>query len=253
LGDRAVQQLVTEWASPLEDLRSPITIVFLALLGTLASMMVWRQQRVVLGDVLLLLPFMVLALQSVRNILWFGIIAAPIAARLLAVHRPAAKRTEVVLLNRLVAGLLAAMLIATMPWWKEALDLPPKLGSLLAPQTPTDAVAQLRALPTRPHRLFHDIGVGSYLIWAVPEQHVFVDTRIELYSYEQCRDYITLIQGRDIDVLSSRYGFDGWLVNTDEHAKLATALDAHPNWQRIFTTHDTVLFGPRTLTADIQQ
>jgi len=251
LGDQSVQQLVTEWAPPLQNFDSPMTIVFLGLLGLLAGVVVWRRQRVVLGD-LLLLPFTVLAFQSVRNIVWFGLVAAPIAARLLAVHRPAAKRPEVVLLNRIVAVLLAVMVIATLPWWKEEWDLPPKLGSLLAPQTATDAVAQLAASPVRPQRLFHDLGVGSYLTWAVPEQRVFVDTRIELYRYEQWRDYIHLSQGRDIDVLAARYGFDGWLVNTDDHAELVTALDAHPAWQRIFTTPQAVLFGPRTATANGQ-
>lgn len=127
LGNRAVQSLVTEWASPFRDWQSPMTIVFLGVFGAFMGALVWRRQRVVLGDLLLLAPFAVLAFQSVRNILWFGIVAAPIAARLLAVHRPTAKRADVVMLNRAVVALLAIMLAATLPWWKEQLDLPPKL------------------------------------------------------------------------------------------------------------------------------
>lgn len=255
LGDRSVQQFVAEWASPLEDLHAPMTIVFLASLGVLVMLLVWRRQRVMFGDVVLLLPFTGLALQSVRNILWFGLVVAPLAARLLAVQRPARKRAEVILFNRLVVALLATMLIVTLPWWKEALVPSPQLGALIVPQTATDAVAQLEALPTRPQRLFHDLGVGSYLTWAAPAQPVFVDTRIELYRYDQWRDYIRLRQGQNIDELTTRYGFDGWLVSTDEQPKLVAALGAHPRWQRIFTTPHAVFFAPRTTptTAQHQQ
>jgi hypothetical protein len=100
--------------------------------------------------------------------------------------------------------------------------------------------------------LFHDLGVGSYLIWTMPEQRVFVDTRIELYRYEQWRDYIFLTQGRNVDVLAAKYGFDGWLVNNEEQAGLVAALDADSDWQRIFTTPQAVLFGPRTAIANEQ-
>lgn len=253
LGNRAVQGLVTEWASPFHDLRAPMTIVFLVLLGALGVVLVWRRQRLQLGDVLLLAPFGVLAFQSVRNVLWFGIVAAPVAARLLAVQRPALQRSGVVLLNRMVTALLAGMLVLTLPWWKERLDLPPELGTLLAPQTSTDAVAQLAALPQRPQRLFHDMGVGSYLIWAMPEQGVFVDPRIELYRYEQWRDYILLANGRDIDTLAARYNIDGWLVSIKEQPELIAALDNDRNWQRVFATPDAVLFGARTAATHAQR
>jgi hypothetical protein len=252
LGNRAVQSLVTEWASPFRDLASPMTIVFFGVFAAFVGVLVWRRRHVVLGDLLLLAPFAVLAFQSVRNILWFGIVAAPVAARLLAVQRPAAKRADVVLLNRAVAALLAIMLAATLPWRKEQLDLPPTLGALLAPQTATDAVAQLQSLPNRPQRLFHSMGVGSYLIWAVPGQQVFVDARIELYPYEQWRDYVYLTNGRDLDALTARYRFDGWLVDSKEQADLIAALDKHPGWQRVFTTPQAALFAPRTATATAQ-
>jgi hypothetical protein len=253
LGNRAVQSLVTEWASPFRDLQSPMTIVFFGIFAAFAGVLVWRRQRVVLGDLLLLAPFAVLAFQSVRNILWFGIVVAPVAARLLAVQRAAAKRADVVVLNRAVVALLAIMLAATLPWWKEQLNLPPKLGALLAPQTATDAVAQLDALPSRPQRLFHSMGVGSYLIWAVPDQQVFMDARIELYPYEQWRDYVRLTNGRDLDALAARYHFDGWLVDVKEQPELIAALDKHPGWQRLFTTPQAALFGPRTATATAQR
>lgn len=245
LSNRSVGELVTEWAPPIRDLDSPMTIVFFVLLAVFAGITAWRWRRLALTDWLLLLPFLLLALQSVRNILWLGIIVTPITARLLLSNQPRRRPVEIALMNRLIAGLLLLLLLATLPWWKETIGLPPALGSLLSEQTPIAATAQLQALPQRPQRLFHEMGFGSYLIWAAPEQRIFVDPRIELYPYEQWRDYIMLGQGKQLDELTLRYGFDGWLINPETQADLLTALDRHPGWQRSFTTDEAVYFGPR--------
>jgi hypothetical protein len=249
LSNRAVSQLVTEWASPIRDLASPMTIVFFVLLSIFAGVTAWRWRRLTLTDWLLIGPFLLLALQSVRNILWFGIVVTPIAARLLMTETPRRRPVEVALMNRLIAGLLALLLAATLPWWKETIGLPPALGDLLGDQTPVAATERLLALPQRPQRLFHEMGFGSYLIWAAPEQRIFVDPRIELYPYQQWRDYITLGQGKEIDELARRYGFDGWLVNPATQADLLAALDRNPDWRRVFSTDEAVYFAPRLSAA----
>jgi hypothetical protein len=89
------------------------------------------------------------------------------------------------------------------------------------------------------------MGFGSYLIWAVPEQQVFVDPRIELYPYEQWIDYIELGQGKTVEQLTSRYGFDGWLLDPQAQAGLVTALEQDRRWQRMYTTDEAIYFGPR--------
>jgi hypothetical protein len=246
-GNRAVRELVTEWAPPMRDLHEPMSWIYFGFVVLLLSLIVWRRRWVRCSDLVLLLPFLVLAFQSVRHVLWFGLLAAPIAARLLAAHvRPTQARAEVMLLNRLIAGLLIGLVAATLPWWKEHLDLPGEQSALVDPATPVAAVQQLRTLPQQPQRLFHEMGIGSYLIWALPDQPVFVDPRIELYPYEQWRDYIRLGRGEQIDELTARYGFDGWLVSPTEQSKLLAALDADPRWQRVFSTDEAVLIGPTT-------
>ncbi|WP_029215278.1 hypothetical protein [Kallotenue papyrolyticum] len=251
VGDRAVAELVTEWASPLRDLDSPMTVIFWILLAGFGALLIVRRRRITSTVVLLTLPFLALALQSVRNILWFGIVSVPITTWLLAASGPARPRVrvEIVALNRAIAALLLALLIATLPWWKEALGLPPQLGRLLTPDTPVEAVRRLQALPARPQRLFHEMGFGSYLIWAAPEQRVFVDPRIELYSYDQWRDYIALGQGRRLEELTTRYGFDGWLVSPRLQKELVAALEHNPRWQRVFSTDEAVFFAPARVGA----
>lgn len=251
LTNRSVGNLVTEWASPFRVTSEPMTWIFFAIFAGVVGMLVWRRRYVRLTDLLVLLPFSALALQSVRNILWFGIVATPICARLLsAAPREATQRTGgVVVMNRLIAALLALMVIATLPWWKGALDLPPAVGNLISVETPVAATAELRTRGLHPQRLFHELGFGSYLIWSAQDLPVFIDPRIELYPYGQWRDYIVLGQGQEIDALTQKYGFDGWLVDAQRQAGLVAALDQHPGWQRVFTADQAVYFAPRLSAA----
>ncbi len=64
--------------------------------------------------------------------------------------------------------------------------LPPPAPPLLSTLTPVSAAEYLRGNPGG--KLFNDMGYGSYLIWAVPEQKVFMDPRIELYPLQQWLD-----------------------------------------------------------------
>lgn len=247
VGDDAVRQLVPEWTPAWNDLGSPTTVGFVLVICGLGCLLVLRRQRVPVSATLCFLCFGALAWQSVRNIMWWGIIAAPIAAWLLAppsAEKPR-RRVEIVLLNRIIAGGLLLMVVLTLPWWKGALGLPAPWGELVAAHTPVAATAQLQQLPQPPQRLFHSLEAGSYLIWAAPEQRVFVDSRIELYPYAQWQDYITLNQGNDVDRLAQRYGFDGWLVDRRGQAALLAALDRNSKWQKVFAMDEAVYFGRR--------
>ncbi|MBV9788546.1 MAG: hypothetical protein JOZ51_10260 [Chloroflexi bacterium] len=246
LSNRSVGDLVTEWASPFRVINEPMTWIFFGVFAIMVAILAWRRRYVHLTDLLVLLPFTALSFQSVRNILWFGIVAAPICARLLSAEaRPARRPIGVVFMNRLIAGLLALMVLGTLPWWKEALDLPPAVGNLISVETPVAATEELRARGLQPQRLFHEMGFGSYLIWSTPDRRVFIDPRIELYPYEQWRDYIVLGQGQEVDALAEKYDFDGWLIDAERQAGLVATLDRHPAWQRVFTAEQTVYFAPR--------
>ena len=251
LTNRSVGDLVTEWASPFRVIDEPMSWIFFGVFAAVVAILAWRRRYVRLTDLLVLLPFSALAFQSVRNILWFGIVATPICARLLSAEpRPATQRTGgLVAMNRLIAGLLALMVLGTLPWWKSALDLPPAVGNLISVETPVAATAELRTRGIQPQRLFHELGFGSYLIWSAQDLRVFIDPRIELYPYEQWRDYIVLGQGQEVDALARKYRFDGWLIDTERQAGLVAALDQHPDWQRVFTAEQAVYFAPR-LSAD---
>jgi len=185
-----------------------------------------------------------LALGATRNIVWFGFVATPLlitqAATLLPAPGPARRPAGSPTLNAVLIGLLALLLVLGLPWVKPSLDLPPEVGALLTEDTPVAAVERLRTEPERPRHLFHSEGYGSYLIWAAPEQPVFIDTRIELYPYQQWADYINLGQGNNVAELLQKYAIDGLLLNKQRQERLVAVMRADSAWMLRYEDAQTI-------------
>jgi hypothetical protein len=247
LGANQVTTLVTEWAPP--TTRDINGAIFFGAAMFCAAVLAYARRRPDLTDMLLLGAFFWLALGATRNIVWFGFVATPLLAVQLAtlLPEPRARRfAGSAALNAALIGVLALLLVLASPWVKPALDLPPAVGSLLAEETPVAAVQALQTQPDRPQRLFHAMGTGSYLIWATPEQPVFIDPRIELYPFEQWLDYINLGQANNADALLAKYALDGALLNLKEQAPLAEHLRRDAGWELRYQDEMTALFVKRS-------
>ena len=249
LGSSQVTRLVTEWAPP--TIRDAGGMIFFLFLIVGIVILTYARRPPDLVDMLLAGAFLWLALSAVRNNIWFTAVATPLLVVQLAawrregaLNRPAFQGMTGI--NAALAGVIALMLLLALPWVKPALGLPPTLGNLLDPATPVAAVAQLRADPDRPTRLFHAMGYGSYLIWAAPEQLVWADPRIELYPLEQWRDYQRLAAGSDAQAILERYAVDGLLLSNKEQAELVAWAQARPDaWALRFADDETSYFVRR--------
>jgi hypothetical protein len=242
LGSSAVTTLVTEWAPPTpRDLGGALFFIFvLVCIVALAA----ARKRPPLADMLLFVPFLWLAFGGTRHIIWFDMVALPLLAVQLStlLPDPSPRRSGgASVLNGLLIGMLLLMLVAGLPWFKPAL-FPPSLGALLSSDTPVAAVEALKHEPARPQHLFHTEGYGSYLIWAAPEQPVFIDTRIELYPYQQWTDYIELGQGHNVAALLQKYHIDGLLLSKEKQAPLIKAVRSDPAWSLHYEDDEAVYF-----------
>lgn len=246
VGNNAVTSLVTEWAPPsVRDINGTLFFVFLLVS---VGMLIYARRRPDLTDMLLCAPFVWLALGAGRNIVWLGFVVLPAVAVAVAGSLPE-RRTTVrsagsPLLNGVLVGLMALMLVLALPWFKPAL-FPPQLGALVSEGTPVEAVAALRTLPQRPQRLFHAMSYGSYVIWAAPEQPVFIDPRIELYPYDQWVDYINLGQGNNSAALLSKYRIDGLLLSKKEQKALIEHVRTDPAWQVRYEDEQAIMLTAR--------
>jgi hypothetical protein len=246
VGNETIQGLVTEWQPP--DPRTIAGGAFaLGLLALLACFGLGRR-RPTITDVLLVCGLGWMALSSARHVVWFGIVAMPIAAQALAAPRSPlaapARRAVFAPMNAVVALLLLLPVVVVQPWIKTALPLPepyqalfaelPGAPQLFSSDTPVAAAEHLRSQPC-PGHLFSELGYSSYFIWALPTPaQVFVDPRFELFPDQVWQDYITISQGRDLAALQARYQIACVALDKIYQPRLATAIASDPSWVRTF-------------------
>ncbi|MFC2029556.1 hypothetical protein ACFLWA_02370 [Chloroflexota bacterium] len=220
--------------------------IFFAYLAILVVLLVASRYRPTPRQTVYLLLFGVLAVMSRRNTAWFGLVAAPTMAASLyhwTRHRHAAGKVRAgrIRTNYAMLALVGVVAFLSLPWFRPYLPLPEDRRAFLSPETPVEAVAYLRTLPS-PRRVFHTEGSGSYMIWASPEVPVFVDTRIELYSEEQWFDYLALSSARyDWQAILERYGVDTLLLDREQQEHLVKAATAAPGWERTYEDEEMVI------------
>jgi len=236
--DLPSQNLIVEWQSPTPT-GIANTAFYLGLL-VLLLVLIYSRYRPTLTEALLLVAFLWLAWNGQRYVVWFALVAMPLLAQALAglnfrLFMAPAQRNW---LNSVLAALLFVPVLLVQPWFVDAVPLPEtywsqvwrksEAGPLVDTGTPVAAAAYLREHPGG--QLFNEMGYGSYLIWTVPAQRVFIDPRVELYPYEQWLDYIRIGQGTRSLSLLAEYGADRVVLDRKMQPELSLVLTADAGW-----------------------
>jgi len=230
----------TDWLSP-----SPRTLVgalFAAGMIALFVLLALAKKRASATDLTMLVVFLWPALMATRSIVWFALVAGPIAAEALASLVPGDAAADDVPSpgGYLFVGVLALAALAEFFF----VQRDPATYRPYTSDTPIAAVKSLRQLDPslRPRRLFHSGGTGSYLLFAAPEQPVFIDPRFELYSVDQWRDLQRMEAGIDVAKLTAKYDFDGLLVTLPAQQALLDEVVTSPVWRPVFRDSTSGLF-----------
>jgi hypothetical protein len=213
-------------------------LYILAVLAFTALIAVWKRPRV--GDLLLLFPFALLELSAVRNGIWLSLVLGPLLSGWLA-RQPSRSNGEPTRAT-LVAPAAAIPLLLAVPWLKPHLGPRGFRALVLEQRTPIAAVEALAKDDHRPTHLLHGMAFGSYLIWALPSQPVFVDPRLEFYPLEQWKDLEALERGENIDSIVARYAGDGFFCTKQREYRLISALMARPDYQMRYEDSDFAYF-----------
>jgi hypothetical protein len=208
------QNRIDEWQPAFP--RGPFEIGFWVLAAAFVALLVWRRRRLAKaswGDVVCVAAALVvlpLAARAVRNVAPFLLLALPASSRLLGpdfrfrLGRPATtERTGGGAADRprLNAALLAAFTLVELVGVSAAWAAPhPRLG-----WQPLGEAA-IEALRTCPGPLYNRYYDGGYLIWFVPEQRVFVDSRQDPYPPALLLDQIAIEEGGPYRPVFDRYG-----------------------------------------------
>ncbi|MCL7971047.1 MAG: hypothetical protein M8866_03010, partial [marine benthic group bacterium] len=180
VGNPAIQGIVEEWQAP--TIGTVVGRLFFAWATLVGLAAILRRRWPDLVDICVLVAFFWLALGGERHVMWFALASLPFLARQIGAIFPAEAGAPVRqgrrALNLTFLGLMAFAVVLVLPPIKPHLSLPPEVRPLVSPDTPVASVAFLQSEPRRPGRLFHTEATGSYLMWAAPEQGVFVDARV---------------------------------------------------------------------------
>ncbi len=203
-------------------------------------LLVWRRRAALsAGQVSILIIFGLASLYARRIAPWFGMATAPaftsaLAGRPAALARPARPRKA--LLNYLVFGLIAVLVISRIPWLRPHLPAALNKPFEVAEYTPIQASEVLCRLVTpAPPRPFANIYFASYLAWACPTTPTFMDTRFELYPAEMWQDYIRIINAQfGWEERLSSYGADTLFIQRESEKELIAAARASGRWETVY-------------------
>jgi hypothetical protein len=249
----AYERQIAEWVRPgLDRLIGLTWMATIALVGGLVAWRWWRtRQTPGLRDVLLLGCFLALSSGSVRMVVWWMLVCAPLLAELLVWAAPtlmandeSANRPSV-----LVGGVFALMVLAVVFSLPGLDQCNPLLGpTRRGPRVEDDLDAVQRQLP-KPGRIYSHFEWGEYLSWsAAPRSRIFMDGRIEIYPDDVWEKYsaVTFAEAGWQRVLDE-YSVDYLILDAFYHGRtgLLQCVEASPRWQRVCQSRSAVLFVRR--------
>jgi hypothetical protein len=227
-----------EWKSPTPQGIAHITFYLSILLFIV--LLAYTKYRLTPTEILLSVSFLWLAWSGLRYIIWYGMIITPILARMIK-DLPLKMPTFIPQknwLNLILAIVIFIPAIMVQPWFIERMPLPAsywdqvlhnsEAGPLLDLHTPVKATEYLRSHPGG--NLFNEMGYGSYIIWAFPEERVFIDPRVELFPYSQWIDYYQTSEGINYSETFKKYGVDRVILDKTFQNELAAALAKDRLW-----------------------
>jgi hypothetical protein len=247
--NQVVQNLVIEWAPP--TLNNQAGVIYILGFLIVTAILIFSPKQPNFFQFATYLVFGILAFKTIRGVIWFGFVMAPIFADHLAAISSKINRKKkqsggisaTYKINIMILVTLLTVAFISIPWLKEFLPFPGDKSSLISTETPVEAT-QFLLSENPPGELFHEMGFGSYLIWAAqPDYKVFVDPRIELYPREIWEDYIIIINtlpGWE-DYLD-RYGVSVLMLSPKSQADLIQAVEGVRSWNKIYQDDTAVIF-----------
>lgn len=251
-GDPVIQNLVTEWLPPSFNTLHG-SLFFIGLLFS-ATVLALSSRLPTAFQMLTFLPFAAFGLKTLRGVIWFGIVMAPVLAdhlpdigqqaRQIIKQRGSSNTAgQSLLINYLIASFVLLGVVFSLPWFKGNLTFLGQKAGLLSFETPVEAT-RVMIREQLPAPVFHDMSFGSYLIWAAhPEYLVFVDPRIELYPPEIWQDYLAIsAAAADWEDRLDKYGINTLFLSSETQWPLIKAARESQHWRLVYQVTPAVIF-----------
>jgi hypothetical protein len=191
---------VAEWVSVnFQDGRG--TFVFILIAGLLLAALL-RSSRWNLGELLMLVFALHIGLTHIRFLVVLGILAAPLAAKLLDFFPPYHPELDTPRVNAFVILVMIGLMVYFRPHES-------RIQKSVAEIYPAGAVSYLKTHPAQGNLLNFYLW-GGYLEWNHPATKTFVDSRVDIFEYAGVlQDYLDLLGSdtlvRRLDPILNKY------------------------------------------------
>jgi hypothetical protein len=232
---------IAEWGPPSLHTFSGAAFI-LTLIGTLL-MFGWLRRLATKGELAAIGAFAVVGFLAIRGVVWWGLVAAIVAANAMTrlrdpallrrAERSAAHGVVVVALVILVAlGLIA----------RSGTD-PRTGGPSLLSYAPQRLVEAAERGGTHGTRAFVSQVYGSWVEFSAPGFSVAVDSRIELFSEEDWSSYFAISDGRaDWEHLLDRWDVDVLILHPGQAQGLLSVIAGSRRWRRVADGSDGAVY-----------
>jgi hypothetical protein len=243
----AANRRIDEWLPPSLNLLAGK--LFIASILLVLILLALPGRRPTVRQMCLLVCFLPLAFGSVRMVVWWWLVAAPIVAELLVDRLPAhwlAEDPEPPSLS--TAAWFAAICLAcvlSLPWLENYNPAVSKLRGTHRVEYDLEALAQRLEREPRSERIFSRFEWSEYLGWRLQPTHkIFMDGRIEIFPDAVWAQYDAVTRGRaDWEQILDQYGVNCLLVDTaGYHAGLLPQVERSSEWHKAAEAGDAVLY-----------
>ena len=238
---------IEEWLPP--SLGQWIGLAFVGSAILLVVLYALARRRPTVREAILLVCFFFPAAHSVRVVVWWAIVLAPILASLLtSLERgdETASRHGSIVAAALCAALLI-LCIASLPWLERFNPIFRSVRSPHRVESDLDAVARL--MPSRPDGglIFTRMEWAQFLDWRLgPTGRLFIDNHVELFSDRTWRQYCDVSAGADDwSQILTEYSVDYLLLDDTYQAQLLSRVRSSGAWDESYRAGDAILFVRR--------
>jgi hypothetical protein len=249
--NRVVTQAIQEWQPT--SVRDVPGALFFVSVAAVAAILARRKGAAPWTSLLTLGVFFLIGLFAIRGVFWWAIVAPPVVARLLSAvengQQPAGRQAPVAdadrpgstVLNRVIAGFLVLAAVAFLPWWRGRIPLSP--STPLLDEAPLGITRFLERTLRPGERIFNAQIWGSWFEFALPENPVFADSRIEVLPARIWDQYLDISRGQEgWQSLLDRWGVVAVVAHREQQAELIPIIKRAPGWRLAYADEDGYVF-----------
>jgi len=245
-----IQEFMPFFARPRFVARDYIFLFSLAL--TLVLMILtWRRRRV--HEIILIVVFAFLAINSIRNIPLFALVAFPVLSRSLSELKPRLssplKKTRLIFyIIMIILPIAVASRVLTNSWYIDNNSFNKTGMGVDDLHQPAEAAAFL----VRNHldgRILNSLGFGGWLSWTIP-QPIFIDGRLEVMQDSLYREITSSWEG-NLSKLIDQHKPVLIIYNYLKYYPWTFQLKEMPDWRLIYVDGIAVIFASRNYAPEI--